>query len=75
MICRVDEAQRLRLQELEEQDDRFDPEVEVGAEVAPTSSPVDVSGVPEPQEWLLLILGGIAMVLWQRRRVSWHPTS
>ena len=68
MICLVDEAQRQRLKQLEEQQDRFDREVEAGAKVEGAQVPFLNSGVPEPHEWLLLLLGAVAVVVMIRRR-------
>jgi len=67
MICLVDEAQRQRLKELEAQQDRFDREVEDGAEAAPAGDIFNVQGVPEPAEWLLLLLAMAATTVMVRR--------
>ncbi len=60
MIVLVNEAQQNRLDELSDQDDRFDREVEEVGETAPGPT---VTGVPEPEEWLLMILA-VGMLLW-----------
>jgi putative PEP-CTERM system integral membrane protein len=62
MIVLVDEAQRERLRQLEQQDDRFDREVESGQQ----GDPATVVGTPEPAEVLLVVLA-IAMLWWARR--------
>ena len=71
MIVLVNEAQNRRLDELEQQADRFEREHE---EIAATDSML--TGVPEPHEYLLMGLGVtfFAYRLWQRRRqraISW----
>ena len=66
MICLVDEAQRQRLRELEAQRDRFDREVESGAEASPAA--FDISGVPEPADVVLVVVGACAVVVVGRRR-------
>lgn len=60
MIVLVDDEQRQRLKQLEEQEDRFDRETENGNELA-GPGPL-VSGSPEPEEWLLLVLVGASMI-------------
>ena len=54
MIVLVNIRQQNRLDELEAQDDRFDREFEEKGET-PTFTP-PVTGVPEPEEWLLIFL-------------------
>jgi putative PEP-CTERM system integral membrane protein len=72
MICLVDEAQRQRLKQLEEQSDRFAREVESGAEA--DAPGFDVGGVPEPHEWALLI-AALAAVLVLSARTSMSRSS
>lgn len=59
MIVLVNEVQHKRLDEMENKDDRFNREVEDGKEVL--SKPMfklgEVSGTPEPEEWVLIIFG------------------
>ena len=67
MIVLVTDAQERRLKDLESKDNRFEREAEGVGETTP--SPFEVTGVPEPHEWLLIILGAalLAWVSWQRR--------
>lgn len=67
MIVLVNEFQEKRLDELENQEDRFEREVEAVGETAPGPT---VTGVPEPEEWLLIILaaGMLVWFLWNKRR-------
>jgi putative PEP-CTERM system integral membrane protein len=57
MIVLVSQAQEKRLEKLESQENRFDREAEEVGETAP--SPFEVTGVPEPHEWLLIGIGAI----------------
>jgi hypothetical protein len=70
MIVLVDTFQEELLRRLEARDDRFSREVEEVGETTP-QSPFSVTGVPEPEEWLLLALGA-AMLIWfvRTRRMS-----
>ncbi len=71
MIVLVNDAQREQLKAAEAKSDRFDREVESGKEqLSKPNNPLNVSGVPEPEEWLLLGVGSIGLlviVLRQRR--------
>ncbi|MEG4341767.1 TIGR02921 family PEP-CTERM protein [Microcoleus sp. A003_D6] len=71
MIVLVNDAQREQLKAAEAKSDRFDREVESGKEeLTKPNNPLNVSGVPEPEEWLLLGVGAIgllAIFLRQRR--------
>ncbi|MEP6578217.1 TIGR02921 family PEP-CTERM protein [Microcoleus vaginatus GB2-A3] len=71
MIVLVNDAQREQLKAAEAKSDRFDREVESGKEqLSKPNNPLNVSGVPEPEEWLLLGVGAIgllAIFLRQRR--------
>ncbi|MBE2224610.1 MAG: TIGR02921 family PEP-CTERM protein, partial [Anaerolineae bacterium] len=58
MIVLVTERQEQMLKNLEEQDDRFEREFE---DVGETET-LTVTGVPEPEEWLLLFLTGLALI-------------
>jgi putative PEP-CTERM system integral membrane protein len=71
MIVLVNDAQRAQLKAAEAKSDRFERKVESGKEeLTKPSNPLNVSGVPEPEEWLLLLVGAIgllAVFLRQRR--------
>ncbi len=62
MLVLVNEQQRQLLEQLEGRDDRFQREHEQVGETAPAG----VTGVPEPEEWLLIGLA-VAMLLWYLR--------
>ncbi len=65
MIVLINTQQQRRLDELENADDRFDREHE---DVGETQAP-PVTGVPEPEEWVLIILsiGLLGWLIWQRK--------
>lgn len=66
MIVLVNERQRKALEEASSEADRFSREANTGEEdlTAPT-----VTGVPEPREWMLIILASIMLLfLWRRRQ-------
>jgi putative PEP-CTERM system integral membrane protein len=67
MIVLVTERQQERLDKLEAQDNRFEREAEAMGETTP--SPMEVTGVPEPHEWLLIILGAaiLGWYSWKKR--------
>ena len=65
MIVLVNNNQQSRLDKLEAQENRFEREVEEIGETVP--SPLEVTGVPEPHEWLLIILG-MGVLGWY----AWH---
>ncbi len=57
MIVLVNQRQLDALKEAEQREDRFDREVEDGTENTSTPSDLfNVSGTPEPHEWLLLLV-------------------
>lgn len=69
MIVLVEERQREALEKAEAEADRFERETENGVEdLSPPSSPFAVSGVPEPETWLLLVLAGVGLVVLALRR-------
>jgi hypothetical protein len=72
MLVLVSPRQEDLLKQLTEQGDRFQREVEQVGETAP-QSPFAATGVPEPEEWLLIVIA-TAMLLWYvrtlRRRAS-----
>lgn len=55
MIVLVNNQQKDELRRAESKDDRFKREIEVGKEELSVPLGADVSGVPEPHEWMLLI--------------------
>ena len=67
MIVLVNAEQRRMLEQLSAQDDRFDRAFE---ELGNTTPPPVVTGVPEPEEWLLmaLALAALSWVVYKRRR-------
>ncbi|KAA3658485.1 MAG: PEP-CTERM sorting domain-containing protein, partial [Chloroflexi bacterium] len=65
MIVLVNTRQEELLRELSEKEDRFDREFEDIGET--TLDPVPITGVPEPEEWLLIGLS-IIMLIWYVRR-------
>lgn len=66
MIVLVNAEQERMLREAEQRADRFDREFE---EVGETE-PVNVTGVPEPEEWLLIALAGVMLAVYWWRRPS-----
>ena len=62
MIVLVNKQQENLLDQLEARGDRFQREYEEVGETTP-QSPFSVTGVPEPEEWLLLALAA-AMLIW-----------
>jgi len=71
MIVLVNDAQRQQLKEAEGKKDRFERKVESGKEeLTKPVNPLNVSGVPEPAEWLLLGFGAIGLlaILYRQRR-------
>ena len=74
MIVLVNDQQREQLKAAEAKEDRFDREVETGTEQLDTPfNPFEtntVSGVPEPDVWILLGIVAIALfVMFQRQKV------
>jgi putative PEP-CTERM system integral membrane protein len=69
MIVLVERQQQDRLDKLEAQENRFEREAEQMGETAP--SPMEVTGVPEPHEWLLMIVGAaiLGWYAWQKRMI------
>jgi len=59
MIVLVTELQESLLEDLSELDDRYQREVEAVGETTPATQ-MPLSGVPEPEEWLLI---GLALAL------------
>jgi putative PEP-CTERM system integral membrane protein len=69
MIVLVNDRQKKALEDAENKDDRFDRENETGGEPDGKLSETQVTGTPEPEEWMLIILSGIMLfVLWYRKK-------
>lgn len=71
MIVLINQFQEQTLDELEKQGDRFHREVE---EVGQTTSPFDVTAVPEPHEYVLMALG-VALLVWYGRKKRQRRTA
>lgn len=67
MLVLVNDAQRQALKQAEAEKDRFERQVENGKEQLTLPHDLMVSGVPEPEEWLLLVVVGIAVLFALRR--------
>lgn len=65
MIVLVEERQQRMLDNLEDDPDRFEREFEAVGET--TQEQLTVTGVPEPEEWLLMGLA-VVMLAWYARR-------
>jgi putative PEP-CTERM system integral membrane protein len=77
MIVLVAGDQLLLLEQLSELDDRYQREIEDLGDTT-TSSPLPLTGVPEPHEWLLLFLAAallIYLAYTKRTRLSWRGSS
>jgi putative PEP-CTERM system integral membrane protein len=69
MIVLINQAQQNRLDRLEALNDRFQREHEVVGETI-SQNPFSVTGVPEPEEWLLLVLAAAMLIWYARTRVG-----
>ena len=75
MIVLVNDRQREQLKAAEAQADRFDREIETGVEQLetpfdPLSSGNEVSGVPEPDLWILFGIVAMALsIVFQRQKL------
>ncbi len=68
MLVLVEDRQRQLLKEAEARDDRFDRELETGEEaLGEPTDPFSVPGVPEPEEWALLLIAGCMLLIAYRR--------
>jgi putative PEP-CTERM system integral membrane protein len=67
MIVLVTTRQQLLLDQLSQASDRYQREYEDIKNTVP-STPTPLTGVPEPQEWLLMILAGGMLVWYAARR-------
>lgn len=63
MIVLVNDRQREDLKRAEQKSDRFNREIEDQQLPKPSSVGAPVSAVPEPAEWLLMLVGAIALGL------------
>jgi len=69
MLVLVNDQQREALKRAEAQSDRFKREVESGKEqLSQPGNPFTVSAVPEPEEWMLIAMVAIALLLIARRK-------
>ncbi|HEY9603151.1 MAG TPA: TIGR02921 family PEP-CTERM protein, partial [Allocoleopsis sp.] len=69
MIVLVNDQQRQALKQAEQKSDRFNREVENGNEqLTQPNNPFNVSGVPEPEEWMLMGLIAIALLFISKRQ-------
>ena len=71
MIVLVNERQMDALKKASESDDRFDREGRSGEESLTSPPNPLVSGVPEPHEWVLIILSLLMLILVWRKRGDW----
>jgi hypothetical protein len=69
MIVLVTQQQESMLERLSDDSDRYQREVEGMGDTMP-SSPLPLTGVPEPQEWLLLALAAALLVYLSYRQRS-----
>ncbi len=68
MIVLVNDRQKEALKKAEMETDRFNREVETGHEqISTINSFMEVSGTPEPEEWILIFIG-MAFVFWSYRK-------
>jgi len=72
MIVLVNERQKEALKKASEADDRFDREGRSGEENLTSPNSPLVSGVPEPHEWLLIIVCILGLFWLYRRRDNLH---
>ena len=70
MIVLINDLQKADLKAAEAQDDRFDRPVESGVETLSKPGELLVSGVPEPEEWLLMLVA--ALLLYQVRGMQYR---
>lgn len=71
MIVLVNERQKEALKAASESEDRFDREGRSGQESLSSPANPLVSGVPEPHEWLLIILSIVMLFVIWRRQEEW----
>ena len=69
MIVLVNDRQKEALKKAEQASDRFNRTVETGKEtLTKPSNPLTVSGVPEPEEWMLIGIAAIALILISKQK-------
>jgi putative PEP-CTERM system integral membrane protein len=69
MIVLVNDLQRMRLETMEKQGDRFEREFENLTNTTPAVQ-TPLTGVPEPEEWLLIGLAAAALLYLYRRQLK-----
>ncbi|WP_009631160.1 TIGR02921 family PEP-CTERM protein [Synechocystis sp. PCC 7509] len=67
MIVLVNDQQKNDLKQAEQKSDRFKREIE-DKQMPTFNNPLAVSAVPEPAEWMLIIVGAIALVVIIKRK-------
>ncbi len=77
MIVLVNDAQREALARASAAEDRFDREAESGVEATTTpGGTLQLAATPEPEEWLLLCMGLLALIIRMRSmRLAARPTA
>ncbi len=69
MLVLVNDEQRERLKQAAAEKDRFDRQVESGKEIlSHPPNPMHISGTPEPQQGLLLVLSAIVLFVARAKR-------
>jgi len=71
MIVLVNDRQKEALKKESEAEDRFEREGRSGEEALSSPANPLVSGVPEPHEWLLIILSILMLYILWRKREEW----
>lgn len=71
MIVLVNNAQKEALKKAEEDDDRFDRENETGDEPTGKLGLVEVTGTPEPHEWVLIVLSALMLLVFYAHKKGW----
>lgn len=67
MICLVNDVQKKRLENLSNAEDRYQREVESGKDSG-NGFDMSAAGVPEPEEWIMMILAaGLLLYLYRKR--------
>ena len=72
MIVLVNDAQKEALKKAEEKDDRFDRENETGGEPTGVLGLTNVTGTPEPHEWVLIILSALMLLVYYAKKNNWR---